>query len=55
MVAGNQPSDAAQGYLKGVRTMTANVVIEMGYATGLHREALIATGVVLIRIYSSDH
>ena len=27
--------------------MTANIVLEMGYATGLHREALIATGVVL--------
>ena len=27
--------------------MTANIVIEMGYATDLHREALIATGVVL--------
>lgn len=27
--------------------MTANIVMEMGYATGLHREALIATGVVL--------
>ncbi|MED9826207.1 MAG: phosphate ABC transporter permease subunit PstC, partial [Blautia faecis] len=32
---------------KGLRTMTANIVIEMGYATDLHREALIATGVVL--------
>ena len=32
---------------KGVRTLTANIVIEMGYAAGLHREALIATGVVL--------
>ncbi len=32
---------------QGVRTLTANIVIEMGYATGLHREALIATGVVL--------
>ena len=32
---------------EGVRTMTANIVIEMGYASGLHREALIATGVVL--------
>ena len=31
----------------GVRTMTANIVLEMGYAEGLHREALIATGVVL--------
>ena len=33
--------------LKGIRTMTANVVIEMGYAYGLHREALIATAVLL--------
>lgn len=46
MVAGNQPRMPA-GLLKGVRTMTANIVIEMGYATDLHREALIATGVVL--------
>jgi len=30
-----------------VRTMTANVVIEMGYAEGLHRDSLVATGVVL--------
>ena len=37
----------AHSIFKGVRTMTANVVIEMGYATGIHREALIATGVVL--------
>ena len=27
--------------------MTSNVVLEMGYASGLHREALIATAVVL--------
>ena len=27
--------------------MTSNIVIEMGYSTDLHREALIATGVVL--------
>ena len=46
MVAGNQPRMPA-GILKGVRTMTANIVIEMGYAADLHREALIATGVVL--------
>ena len=46
MVAGNQPRLTAS-LLKGIRTMTANIVIEMGYATGLHREALIATGVVL--------
>lgn len=46
MVAGNQ-TWMPQGILKGLRTMTANIVIEMGYATDLHREALIATGVVL--------
>ncbi len=46
MVAGNQARLPA-GLFKGVRTMTANIVIEMGYATDLHREALIATGVVL--------
>ena len=33
--------------LDGVRTLTGNIVIEMGYADGLHKEALIATGVVL--------
>ena len=46
MVAGNQPR-LTGNMLKGIRTMTANIVMEMGYATGLHREALIATGVVL--------
>ena len=46
MVAGNQ-TWMPRGIFRGVRTMTANIVIEMGYATDLHREALIATGVVL--------
>ena len=46
MIAGNQPV-IGDSILSGVRTMTANIVIEMGYATGLHREALIATAVVL--------
>ena len=46
MIAGNQPI-MPQGLLKGLRTMTANIVLEMGYASGLHRDALIATGVVL--------
>lgn len=46
MVAGNQARMPA-GIFRGARTLTANIVIEMGYATGLHREALIATGVVL--------
>ena len=46
MVAGNQPR-LTGSIFKGVRTLTANIVIEMGYAADLHREALIATGVVL--------
>lgn len=46
MVAGNQPR-MPKGLLQGVRTMTSNIVMEMGYAAGLHREALIATAVVL--------
>ena len=46
MVAGNQ-ARIPDSILKGVRTLTANIVIEMGYATDLHRQALIATGVVL--------
>ena len=46
MVAGNQ-TWMPQGLFKGLRTMTANIVFEMGKATDLHREALIATGVVL--------
>ena len=46
MIAGNQPR-MPKGITEGLRTMTANIVLEMGYASGLHREALIATGVVL--------
>ena len=46
MIAGNQ-AVMPSSLLKGVRTMTANIVLEMGYATDLHREALIATGAVL--------
>jgi phosphate ABC transporter, permease protein PstC len=46
MVAGNQPRLTAS-VLKGVRTMTGNIIIEMGYATDLHQAALIATGAVL--------
>lgn len=46
MVAGNQPI-IPKSLLYGVRTLTANIVMEMGYATDLHREALIATAVVL--------
>ena len=46
MVAGNQvqiPNEITDG----VRTMTANIVLEMGYAADLHRGALIATACVL--------
>ena len=46
MVAGNQPI-MPTSLLSGVRTLTSNIVVEMGYAEGLHREALIATAVVL--------
>lgn len=46
MVAGNQPR-LPESVLEGVRTLTGNIVMEMSYASGLHREVLIATGVVL--------
>lgn len=46
MVAGNQPM-MPNGIFSGVRTLTANIVLEMGYAQDLHRETLIATAVVL--------
>ena len=46
MVVGNQPRLTGD-ILKGVRTLTTNIVMEMGYAADLHREALIATAVVL--------
>ena len=46
MVAGNQPIIPGT-IIDGVRTLTTNIVMEMGYSTDLHREALIATAVVL--------
>ena len=46
MIAGNQ-AWIPDNMLQGIRTLTANIVMEMGYAQDLHREALIATGVVL--------
>lgn len=46
MIAGNQ-ARMPVSIVKGVRTLTGNIVMEMGYAAGLHREALIATAVVL--------
>lgn len=46
MVAGNQ-AVIPENVLSGVRTLTTNIVMEMGYSTDLHREALIGTAVVL--------
>ena len=46
MIVGNQPR-LPSSILDGVRTLTSNIVMEMSYASGLHREMLIATGVVL--------
>ena len=46
MVAGNQPV-IPESLLSGVRTLTSNIVLEMGYATDMHRAALLATSVVL--------
>lgn len=46
MVAGNQ-AVIPSSVLSGVRTLTTNIVLEMGYSTDLHREMLIGTAVVL--------
>ena len=52
MVAGNN-ARMPQGWLKGLRTLTVNVLMEMGYAADLHRESLFATGLVLFVIVMS--
>jgi phosphate transport system permease protein len=46
MISGNA-TRIPHSALDSVRTLTANIAIEMGYAVGAHREALFATGVVL--------
>ena len=46
MIAGNQPR-MPKGITEGLRTMTANIVLEMGYASGLHRQVLFTIGLVL--------
>jgi phosphate transport system permease protein len=46
MVAGNSVR-IPQSALDSVRSLTANIALEMSYATGLHRQALFATGVIL--------
>ena len=49
LVAGNTPQIPGS-LLDSVRTLTINIAFEMSYASGLHREALFATGVVLFVI-----
>ncbi len=46
MIAGNQPN-IPTSLFKGARTMTSNIIMEMAYAAGLHREALLGTGAIL--------
>lgn len=46
MVVGNQPI-FPDSILHGARTLTSGIVLEMGYAADLHRQALIALGLVL--------
>lgn len=46
MVAGNAVN-IPHSALDSVRTLTANIALEMSYATGMHRQALFATGVIL--------
>jgi phosphate transport system permease protein len=47
MVMGNAPAMPG-GILDSARTLTANIAIEMSYASGTHASALYATGVVLL-------
>ncbi len=47
MVMGNAPA-MPEGVLNSARSMTANIALEMSYATGIHSSALYATGVVLL-------
>lgn len=47
MIAGNQPRMPERDIAGSSGPLTTNIAIEMGYAQDLHREALIATGVVL--------
>jgi len=49
MVAGNT-IEVPHSILDPVRTLTSNIALEMGYASGEHRKALFATGVVLFVI-----
>ncbi|MDS1029771.1 phosphate ABC transporter permease subunit PstC [Bacillota bacterium LX-D] len=52
MVIGNA-AKLPGSFLEPVRTLTANIAMEMAYSSGLHREALFATGVVLLLMVMS--
>ncbi|MGF1763820.1 phosphate ABC transporter permease subunit PstC [Aliivibrio kagoshimensis] len=47
MVMGNA-SAMPEGILDSARTLTANIALEMSYASGVHASALYATGVILM-------
>lgn len=47
MVMGNAPA-MPEGILESARTLTANIALEMSYASGVHASALYATGIVLL-------
>ena len=49
MIAGNA-INIPHSILDPVRTLTSNIALEMGYASGEHRQALFATGVILFVI-----
>ncbi len=49
MILGNA-AQMPHSLLDSARTLTTNIGIEMGYATGDHRQALFATGVILFFI-----
>ncbi len=49
MILGNAVK-MPSSFLDSARTLTTNIGIEMGYATGDHRQALFATGVILFFI-----
>ena len=53
MVAGNQ-AVLPDSLTSGVRTMTTNIVMEMGYSSGLHREALIAVSYTHLTLPTTD-
>lgn len=52
MVAGNV-ARVPQSFLDPVRTLTANIALELGYATDAHRSALFVTGLALLLLIAA--